>query len=937
MLTRSFLKKNKEKMSNDLEYFDEICDDMSSSLTGLDRDVTAAIVSAEEAKNRLKEIIDTSTEAVAELKRSSLSRADKRELMPEISLGTDELLRKLSMLNEKINKLKRQEDGKGNGEGSSSYNGSEGDSDYDPERFDSQLYASMRPFSGEFLAFPQFWSMFCAYVDQTRISDVRKFQCLLDKVDEQTKAKLIGYSARNYGQAKERLMSFYLNENRLQREIIQRIDDFGDDLDMSNKDVMLKFVDVLNTVEIASDNARDSVTFKFHILEAIRTKLPNWMTTRMPDDETFISSLIKELCSQIEHIEIREMRARNLSNKNSNDKVNHPVPNNNVNQETNNNSANHGEKRRPICNYCKKVGHLAKDCQILARKNNNGNPTVNQPRPPREIKCFKCGENGHFREQCRATIAANVVETSNVNTQLTQREQCHPIEPKPSTSRDISQTLPYSSIPRSVGPQSFPSTSRCDDVQSCPSTSKIIENRPCQSKYIEVGTRIHCVQCELAEPFTYGTSAYVEGKKIDFLLDTGSKVNLMPLAVAERENLPISTMEQPFRCGAGGVHHSTFMYGDWNTRIGQITIMLRFFILPNYDRTILAETNIKLFRLVLEDDRVYQRSELCQPTIELPKSDVCVVKILCSQQQASTSKKESSPHRSFPNSDVKMNQKLSSDIVKVRKRNQSTPLQVSKVNLYSMMLIFSLATIMSEKISIHKNEPILWKQTPYHVVEHKNYNIIRLLLVSPCEILKQQNRTKTFIEMWDLERCDYDKPKAQIKYDEKYAYAYCLGSNLEFPYFNITCENSVYRIPRNTTFTINGSNTELSLKERIIEKIHQSYSSNSSKINHHLFQNQTNYDVELKELDKLLQGTEIPVYFAENHGNHTLWIILIIIIMAALVSVFIFFKFYSRSFKTETQLSSRDPRGYQTSLSSRRRNLRPRTHLKKGMLLQAIS
>ncbi|KPM10440.1 hypothetical protein QR98_0089950, partial [Sarcoptes scabiei] len=450
------------------------------------------------------------------------------------------------------------------------------------------------------------------------------------------------------------------------------------------------------------------------------------------------------------------------------------------------------------------------------------------------------------------------------------------------------------------------------------------------------------------------------------------------------------------------------------------------------------------------------------------------------------SKKESSPHRSFPNSDVKMNQKLSSDIVKVRKRNQSTPLQVSKVNLYSMMLIFSLATIMSEKISIHKNEPILWKQTPYHVVEHKNYNIIRLLLVSPCELLKQQNRTKTFIEMceeeysneiktgkelcdkrirkqralgflgtlttiiiaqsvigmtnlifhkqssdekfeslkteqmrfekriqefdwktrsilsdlvrneermknfvekrfeeaitgekfiaelvvkgramerffqesrygkvnsdfqflfpnllnetdgktdqwefirckfeemsksyaqlemeivtpqisknlivwkavpfdiyklnknkfcrykyrgpkwvcqdiemnclrnidtssseqqiflndvdgeclkittdgmWDLERCDYDKPKAQIKYDEKYAYAYCLGSNLEFPYFNITCENSVYRIPRNTSFTINGSNTELSLKERIIEKIHQSYSSNSSKINHHL-------------------------------------------------------------------------------------------------------
>ncbi|KAF7491065.1 hypothetical protein SSS_07020 [Sarcoptes scabiei] len=658
MLTRSFLKKNKEKMSNDLEYFDEICDDMSSSLTGLDRDVTAAIVSAEEAKRRWK----------------------------------------------------------GNGEGSSSYNGSEGDSDYDPERFDSQLYASMRPFSGEFLAFPQFWSMFCAYVDQTRISDVRKFQCLLDKVDEQTKAKLIGYSARNYGQAKERLMSFYLNE----------------------------------------------IVYKEKLSNESMTLVTIWI-----------------------------------------------------------------------------FGHLAKDCRILARKNNNGNPTFNQPRPPREIKCFKCGENGHFREQCRATIAANVVETSNVNTQLTQREQCHPIEPNLLPLEiflRLYHTLPFQ------GQWDLNHFRQLRDVTMFNHVLPLQNNRnrPCQSKYIEVGTRIHCVQCELAEPFTYGTSAYVEGKKIDFLLDTGSKVNLMPLAVAERENLPISTMEQPFRCGAGGVHHSTFMYGDWNTRIGQITIMLRFFILPNYDRTILAETNIKLFRLVLEDDR---KKNHLKNLSNKPKPQLA-------------SKKESSPHRSFPNSDVKMNQKLSSDIVKVRKRNQSTPLQVSKVNLYSMMLIFSLATIMSEKISIHKNEPILWKQTPYHVVEHKNYNIIRLLLVSPCE-------------------------------------------------------NSVYRIPRNTTFTINGSNTELSLKERIIEKIHQSYSSNS-------------------KLDKLLQATEIPVYFAENHGNHTLWIILIIIIMAALVSVFIFFKFYSRSFKTETQLSSRDPRGYQTSLSSRRRNLRPEDSSKEG-------
>lgn len=282
-------------MNYDLEYFDDLCDEMSSSLTGLGRDLNGGGVDAEEARKRLNAILDTSAEAVEELRRSTLSKTDKKELMKRLSLDTDEFEQKLTTLNEKINKLRSQEEGRSRYD---SNLGSENGSD-DPEKFDSQLYANMRPFSGEFLAFPQFWSIFCAYVDQTRISDVRKFQCLLDKIDERTKTKLAGYSARNYEQAKQCLLSFYLNENRLQRELIQRIDDFGDDLDLSNRDTILKFIDTLNTVEVASENAKDASHFQFHILEAVRTKLPNWLAARIPNDDKFISTAINELCFQI--------------------------------------------------------------------------------------------------------------------------------------------------------------------------------------------------------------------------------------------------------------------------------------------------------------------------------------------------------------------------------------------------------------------------------------------------------------------------------------------------------------------------------------------------------------------------------------------------------------------------------------------------------------
>ncbi|KAF7492161.1 hypothetical protein SSS_06850 [Sarcoptes scabiei] len=72
-------------------------------------------------------------------------------------------------------------------------------------------------------------------------------------------------------------------------------------------------------------------------------------------------------------------------------------------------------------------------------------------------------------------------------------------------------------------------------------------------------------------------------------------------------------------------------------------------------------------------------------------------------------------------------------------------------------------------------------------------------------------------DMWKLNQCGFKKPKTQIKYDENFAYAYCLGATLEFPYFNVTCENFVYKIPRNVSFTTNDSTTDMGLQERIIQ------------------------------------------------------------------------------------------------------------------------
>ncbi|KAF7496139.1 hypothetical protein SSS_07777 [Sarcoptes scabiei] len=213
---------------------------------------------------------------------------------------------------------------------------------------------------------------------------------------------------------------------------------------------------------------------------------------------------------------------------------------------------------------------------------------------------------------------------------------------------------------------------------------------------------------------------------------------------------------------------------------------------------------------------------------------------------------------------------------------------------------------------------IIWKAVPFNiykpnknkycryqysgprlVCQDHNINCLRKIDTSSSELqiylndVDEECMSVSTERMWKLERCDYSKPKSQIKYDEKNAYIYCL--------------------------------------ERVIEKIQQSYASNSSRINHHLFQNHTDYDLEFKELDKLLQETESSILSFQHGTYHAYWIILItLIILGILVSVFLIFKIASKTSRTETPIMLRDTIGHRASLRTRGGYPRPGTNLKKG-------
>ncbi|KAF7487888.1 hypothetical protein SSS_01722 [Sarcoptes scabiei] len=951
--------------------------------------------------------------------------------------------------------------------------------------------------------------------------------------------------------------------------------------------------------------------------------------------------------------------------------------------------------KRPKCRNCNRIGHFAKDCRAPARERAGEyqtvpqNPNVSQQQT-REKRCFKCGNSGHFANQCRTPTVGNVpvVErpASTVNNVIT----CPQAEPTPSTSRDAN----YSCITQ---------PSQCPQAEPKPSTSRganyicLTQPKQCQSNEPRMNglVKINCVQNELFddEVDQFRMNAYVNEKKIEFLLDTGSNMNMIPLEVAIREKLPISYLDQPFRFAVGGAHHATEMYCDIDTRIGNVTNLLRFFIVPTYDENILGRKNFKLFNLLAGQDGVYQQPEISKKITteneENPAIDVDVVSQVWESDGSEVKRdpgaveKDKSPEKTVVNlplqdefhqmcdedyielkteifdtncdeSDdeplvidrgddtVKQNvleenflknevkyqsiidQSVSEISIESGKMEDTTeqifkmtsdksnviPFNCEKIDhlsvsvknefsestvinfdekvtnptvskefpddekgknrkcrnfkttsnskLYPIILMSAVTSLVFGNVSFRKHEPILWHRTFHNVIEHQNYNFIRLLMVSPCELLKQQNKSQTFIDiceseyqqeikqakdlchnhirreralgflgtfttiivaqsvlglanlifhrdsqteqfemlraeqlkfsqqfremewktvgiikkmmhdqkrilnfverkfeealiseqfiadmtvkgraldrflqearlgrvnpdfhflfpnllnetdgrtdqwefvrckitemsnlytkfemeivtpqisedltiwkavpfdiyklqgdkfcrfkyhgpklvchdhttnclrsidsvnsdrrvflndiddqcmktttknMWELERCDFETIKIQLKYDENFAYVYCLGSRLEFEFFNITCDNYVYQIPRNVSFLTNGSSFEMSFKERIIEKIHHSYALNTSKINRHIFENQTNYDMELKELNDLIKATETSSFKFSSVGEHVAWKVLPVIIMTIMATATLILKFSSKKPTIVARLTNSD-------------------------------
>nr|GFC22567.1 hypothetical protein [Tanacetum cinerariifolium] len=54
----------------------------------------------------------------------------------------------------------------------------------------------------------------------------------------------------------------------------------------------------------------------------------------------------------------------------------------------------------PMCNNCKRVGHLTRDCRSRPANANNNNNTNNNNNNQKGNGCYECGAQGHFKRNC---------------------------------------------------------------------------------------------------------------------------------------------------------------------------------------------------------------------------------------------------------------------------------------------------------------------------------------------------------------------------------------------------------------------------------------------------------------------------------------------------------------------------------------------------------
>ncbi|KAF7495455.1 hypothetical protein SSS_05937 [Sarcoptes scabiei] len=353
------------------------------------------------------------------------------------------------------------------------------------------------------------------FTDDKDIPDEEKLMHLLRKVDPETKFRLIGYDGSRYSQAKAMLQEHFFNDGCMQEEILKRLYNLGSPINLSNKIVLKKLVSLLHTTIVASPYMKDVDSFYFRIIKTVKVMLPNWLITISLNDRkgvSFIEELIKQLKVQIEQIDDQAKFMFNTERKN---KV---VPQRYNRPDYRNQSANYQQQNERPNNQWN-------------QPNNQWNQQSNQwIQPRREINCYKCGKFGHIAYECRSSSnfrkVAYVEQSPSIPNQRNKNEPKEKVaeQPKPSTSQNIA--------------------------------------------------KVNCIQNDLAPEFDpFRLNAILDGKKINFLLDTGAHVNLMPMKIVIENNFQMKKLDEPFRCLLGGGNHTTMYYCELPTTIGKLTKM----------------------------------------------------------------------------------------------------------------------------------------------------------------------------------------------------------------------------------------------------------------------------------------------------------------------------------------------------------------------------